>query len=718
MPIPRIAIVGRPNVGKSSLLNMMAGAKVSIVDPTPGVTRDRVVTIVDFPHPDGVDAGPEKLAEVIDTGGFGVYTAEGARYDEVGADLATLTDDIESQIAAAIESADLVLFAVDAQRGVTPHDLEIARLLRERRLGPKARHTRGGKIDQAERGARAPHEPLNVRVIATKVDGPKWETHAHELSALGFGEPLMCSAKNNYMRRDLMDKLYELLPARGPEEPAPMADLKLAIVGKRNAGKSTLVNTLAGAPRMIVSEIAGTTRDAVDVRFELDGRSLIAIDTAGLRRKKSFQSMVEWYALERAKKAIDRADVVLMLIDATLKLSQVDEQLAMMCQKVFKPVIIVVNKWDREEGGAAGRAGRRGKPVSTEDYEEYLRRELKGLSFAPIAFMSARTGLNVRATIDLAFELKEQTQTRVTTGQLNRIIRELLAAKAPTDKIGSYAKVYFVTQTRVAPPTITLVVNKPELFTLNYQRYLINRFRELLPFYEVPIRLQIRARRQTVLPQEAQGTLIASAGKVREKALLRAGKKPGEAVELSDDPFADAKALSPDDAAQYFADPLGADPLGEEGSDDAGENLVSLGGEGDSFEGDELEMGELDDSDGDDSADRASGDAEEQPFDPDELEPLGSGPSREKPATRARSGARTSKKKAARSGPASRSGPAARSPKSRSASGGSRAMKGSSNRSANERGADGKAGRSGRAGKSAKPTRSGASQPAKPRKRR
>lgn len=519
MPLPRVAIVGRPNAGKSSLMNMIAGAKVSIVDPTPGVTRDRVTAIVDLAAPD--NRGPRKPVEFVDTGGFGVYVKEGGRFDEVGADLAKLTDSIEFQIQQAVEGSDLILFAVDVQQGVTPHDMEIARLLRERRLGA------AGPIDASRRNAK----PLNkqpaaradapgtrkknlttddhgtlrhsaapparsiptVRVVATKVDGPKWESHAAELASLGFGEPLMCSAKSNYFRRDFLETVYELLPDPSKEDArGARSDLMLAIVGKRNAGKSTLVNHLAGEPRMIVSEIAGTTRDAVDVRFEFEGRSLTVIDTAGLRRKRSFQSMIDTYALDRLQRAVDRADAVILLIDATAPISQVDEHLAQMARQTYKPVIIVVNKWDL----VAGTKDEKNKPVTPARYEEYIRRELRGLPFAPISFVSGATGENIRATIRLAFELKAQSEERVTTGKLNRLVRAILERQGPTDTKGTHAKVYYVAQTGIAPPTITLVVNHPQLFTANYLRFLMNRFREELPYPEVPIRIVIRARRQ------------------------------------------------------------------------------------------------------------------------------------------------------------------------------------------------------------------------------
>lgn len=492
--------MGRPNVGKSSLLNMIAGAKVSIVDPTPGVTRDRVATIVDLPHPDGppreiegrILGGPSKPVEIIDTGGVGVYVAEGRQFTDVGEDLAALTEDIEFQIAQAVATADLVLFAVDAQAGITAEDREIARMLREGRLGGafQRKAERGTPRTPAPPDAQTPVPPV-VRVVATKVDGPKWESHGHEISGLGFGEPLMCSATSNYMRREFLDRLYDIAPT-AETSPEVAADLKIAIVGKRNAGKSTLVNSLAGEPRVIVSEIAGTTRDAVDVRFEIDGRAIVAIDTAGLRRKKSFADRIEWYAYDRAKRAIDRADVVLMLIDATEKVSQVDEQLAMLIQKAHKPVVIVVSKWDLVEGSS----GPNGKPITPEAYEEYLRKELAGVSFAPISLMSAAEGLNVHETIDLAFDLHEQAGLRVTTGQLNRLVRGILEERGPPNKLGTRVKLLYVAQVGVHPPTIVLVVNRPELFSAGYERFLLNRFRETLPFPEVPIRLVIRGRRR------------------------------------------------------------------------------------------------------------------------------------------------------------------------------------------------------------------------------
>lgn len=525
---------------------MIVGDKVSIVDDTPGTTRDRVSVIAELAPPDGV--GPVKLAEVTDTGGYGVYVAEGHQLNEIGVDLSALTDDIEAQISEAVRNSDLILFCVDAHSGVTPRDLEIARMLREGKLGAregakarkgqaaraKAEEEKQEKEDRAKgrgkgMGVKAPGAAGRIVVVATKVDGPRWEAHGHEVAAMGFGEPLLVSSKSNYFRREFLDAVWEMLPAPEAEDSAAAGvDMKLAIVGKRNAGKSSLVNALAGEKRVIVSEIAGTTRDAVDVRFELGGKSLLAIDTAGLRRKKSFANRIEHFAFDRAKRAIDRADVVLLLVDGTEPMSQVDEQLAMVVQKAFKPVVIVVNKWDLVEGAT----DHHGRPVTTATFEKYLRKELKGLSFAPISFISAEARTNIRPTIRLAFDVMEQSKMRVGTGKLNRLMQGILETANPPSKLGTRAKVLYVAQVAEHPPTIVLVVNRPELFTPNYQRFLLNRFREELPYGEVPIRLLVRGRK----PAKDGGIDVV------EEPLSET-----EAMEVA----REAQAL-PADAAEYF----------------------------------------------------------------------------------------------------------------------------------------------------------------------
>jgi GTP-binding protein len=475
MPLPRIAIVGRPNVGKSSLLNMLAGAKVSIVDPTPGVTRDRIASIVEFDGPNPGDA-PRK-AEVVDTGGYGVYVADGARYDDVGEDLARLSGDIERQIGEAVRSADLILFVLDAQTGVTALDQTIADLLRKRALGLAGKRLEGAT-------------PARIVLVANKTDGEQWDTEAAELGALGFGEPLAVSALTNFRRRQFTESLYALLPEESGIDDGPTPDMKIAFVGKRNAGKSTFVNALAGEPRVIVSEIAGTTRDAIDVRVEQDGHAFVAIDTAGFRKRGSIADDIEHWALHRALRSIRRADVVVLLLDATAQISQVDKQLSHEIQSQFKPCVIVVNKWDL----AAGQIGLGGKTVGTQEYQKYIEKELRGLTKSPIVFATANAGVNVKETVEVARELHEQARHRVPTGQLNQIIRHILESRGPSSKLGTKAKVLYVAQVAVAPPTIVMVVNQSALFTPEYERYMLNRLAEETPFTEVPIRLVVRDR--------------------------------------------------------------------------------------------------------------------------------------------------------------------------------------------------------------------------------
>lgn len=488
MSLPRIAIVGRPNVGKSSLLNMMAGAKVSIVDPAPGVTRDRVTALLELTAPGG--RGPARVVEVTDTGGYGVYVAEGARFDDSGEDLQQLTGQIESQIAAAVERADLILLVIDAQAGVTALDETIAKMLRERALGGKNRRE------------------IVVRVVANKVDADKWEPYAADASSLGFGEPLIVSARTNFRRRDLIERLYEITPTESTVDAGsdiasgPHPEMRLAIVGRRNAGKSTFVNALAGEERCIVSEIAGTTRDAIDVRFEMGGRTLVAIDTAGVRKRSKLADAVEYWALHRMLAAIGRADVCMLLIDATHPISGVDKRLGRRIMTEYKPCVIVVTKWDLVEG----RKNKKGETVSAEHYQEYIEKELPGLSNCPIVFTSSKVKQGLREAIDVAFEMQRQALTRVGTAKLNEVIREILTKRGPSSKLGTKAKVLYVAQVSVAPPTIVMVVNKPQLFTKPYMRYLLNRLHEELPFEEIPIKLLVRERqREAVEDLKARG---------------------------------------------------------------------------------------------------------------------------------------------------------------------------------------------------------------------
>lgn len=460
--MPVVVIVGRPNVGKSSLLNMLAGKRVSIVDPTPGVTRDRVGVVVEVPGTPGVKEGQKGYpVEVIDTGGYGIEDVQG------------LTSSVERQIFQGLEGADLVLFVVDAQAGVVPLDERVGQVLR--RSGVTA----------------------SVVVVANKVDGPAQEAGAQEAAGLGFGEPVMVSAVSGHQKAGLWRVIREYLDDWPPPElaPAPPEEIQdgegeahetgllIAIAGKRNAGKSTLVNTLAGEERVIVSEVPGTTRDSVDVRFELDGRVFTAIDTAGVRKTKSLAGDIEFYSHHRTLRSVRRADVVLLLIDAAEPISQVDKQLANEILKHYKPCIVVLNKWDLAQKG-----------YSQDEYVKYLNKTLKGLDFAPVAFVSAVKGEGIRPLITMAQVLHEQAGRRVGTGELNRVIKQIFEERTPVSKAGKRPKIYYATQLAVHPPTIGLFVNDPALLDAGYQRWLMKRLRDLLPYPEVPIKLLIRGR--------------------------------------------------------------------------------------------------------------------------------------------------------------------------------------------------------------------------------
>jgi len=468
MSLPVIAIVGSPNVGKSSLMNRLAGRRISIVDATPGVTRDRVSTLVEIPPPTDFEDAEPRLVELMDTGGYGVYTAEGGRYDDVGADLSTLTDDIEAQIRLATDRANLILFVIDAQAGVTRLDETVATLLRK-----------AGLTDR-------------VMLIANKVDSERWENDAIDATSLGFGMPVPISAKSNYRRRDFVDAIWRRLP-EDEQSVRPEDGIRIAIVGRRNAGKSTLVNTIAGEARVIVSEIAGTTRDAVDVRVDFDGAPVTLIDTAGVRKRKSFADDIEWYAHHRMLRSIRRADVAMLLIDATVEVSQVDKRLAQELSEQHKPTVIVINKWDLVRD-----------TLEPEQYTDYLTQELPGLNFAPIVFIAAQSGEGIRELLAMAINLDQQSGHREPTARINEVVQEILTNRGPSSRLGTRAKILYASQVGVHPPTIVMIVNQPHLFEGRYERYLLNRLRELLPFSEVPIRLVFAQRKRRDLGYENQ----------------------------------------------------------------------------------------------------------------------------------------------------------------------------------------------------------------------
>ena len=496
--LPVVAIVGRPNVGKSSLLNALVGRRISIVQDMPGVTRDRV----SMPLRIG-----EKYVELVDTGGYGFVDPD------------QLTEHIRHQIDLAMTQADLVLFLVDCQDGLTSADEEIAALLRRR--------------------------GIKTVLVANKADGPNADIDLGDFARLGLGTPIGVSALNVRNLDQVTDAIAQNVDMADAPTHVPEPQMLVAIVGKRNAGKSTLVNSIAEiyeghGDRVIVSEIPGTTRDSVDVRFDKEGKSLVVIDTAGVRKKRHMVTNdIEFYSFHRAQRSIRRADVVLMLIDATEPVSEPDKKLARSIAEQFKPVVLVINKWDLAQKTLQEQV--RGKAVEgdsaprkdftkfddrgvMEEYRKYLDEELKHLDFAPIAFVTAKEGKNVQAVIDLAQHLYKQAHTRVTTHKLNTTVRALLAERRPSTPTGRRARIYYVTQTAVAPPTIVLFVNNPEFVNATYQRFMVNRFRELLPYPEVPIQLAVRQRERqaaTVKPLDE-----APEQDTEEEEATDAGEKP------------------------------------------------------------------------------------------------------------------------------------------------------------------------------------------------
>lgn len=449
---PRVAIVGRPNVGKSTLLNRLVGSRVAIVEPTAGVTRDRVTVEAVLPCFEG-----ERVVELLDTGGIGIVDR-----DDLG-------PHVEAQVKTAMHAADLVLFVVDVRDGVTPLDREVAERLR---------------------GFRVP-----VQILVNKAEGDKQTWEVDSFRALGVGgEPIAISAQNGTGLEALYERMEVLLPAglavadAGSKVQRHQA-LKLAIVGRRNAGKSTFVNAVCREDRMIVSEVPGTTRDAVDVLLERDGHRMVLIDTAGVRKKSSMGDAIEFYSDARAHRAIRRADVVLLLFDASRPISGLEKRLARYVVDHHKPVILGANKWDlcRDQ-------------MSLEQLETYIQAQLPGVQFAPLACLAARDKWRVDKTLELSRELHGQAQLRVSTGELNRVLKGAMLARSP-NRQGHFVKIHFATQADRTPPTFVLFVNDKRLIGKTYLRYLENRLRHELPFKEVPVHIILRDNKSE--PQEA-----------------------------------------------------------------------------------------------------------------------------------------------------------------------------------------------------------------------
>jgi GTP-binding protein len=439
MPIPQVSIIGRPNVGKSSIFNWLAGRRLAIVEDIAGVTRDRMTFLL---HED------DRYFEIVDTGGIGIN------------DVDDLDQEIEAQIEIGIQSGALLLFVVDVKDGLTMLDQKIAQRLRS----------------------------LNkpILVVANKCDGENWEAAANDFYRLGLGDVVCVSAKNNRHKGVLLEQILERLPADVDisEQETDPPEMKFVIVGRRNVGKSTFINTLVQSERMIVSEVEGTTRDSVNVRFELDGKTLVAIDTPGLRRGRSIRTDIDFYGDHRAHRSIRYADVVLMMFDAGKRISKVDRQLIGYIEENFKPCILVVNKWDLMAAH-----------METDRWATYLREQFPSSWNAPIAFITGKTGKNCKRLLNHAQMLHRQACSRVPTPQLNRLIKQALIKHPPP--MGSNKrrpKIFYATQVGIQPPTIVLKCNHPDNFDASYRKYLQGVLYDSLDFGEVPIRLVLESR--------------------------------------------------------------------------------------------------------------------------------------------------------------------------------------------------------------------------------
>lgn len=438
--LPTVVILGRPNVGKSSLFNRLAGSRIAIEDPRPGTTRDRVSFEYKL---------EDRVCELVDAAGIGMIDED------------KLEEHIELQLAYAMEQADVVMVVVDVKAGLLPLDEKVANAVRR----------------------------LNKPVIllANKADEPHFDDRIGVFFKLGLGDPLPVSARSPRGIKELKSRLLEALPPATELETLDAPAMKLAIVGKRNSGKSSLVNLLANDERCIVSEVAGTTRDSVDVRFQYKGMEFMAIDTAGIQRDRSVANSVEFFSQARSIKAIRRADVSILLMDCLEQTSKLDRKLVETALFELKPVIIGVNKWD-----LAG-------DVTEETFMEYIEAKLPMINFAPVVFCSVKNRENCFELIDLALELHRQTYNRVGTGELNRVVQDAFQKHRPKGRFGKPPRLFYATQVGVAPPEIVCFVNDSAIFNDAWREYLKRRLRLALPFSQVPLKVVFRNRERIEL---------------------------------------------------------------------------------------------------------------------------------------------------------------------------------------------------------------------------
>ena len=439
-----VAIVGRPNVGKSTLFNKISGRRVSIVDDTPGVTRDRIYIDVDWNG---------RFFTIIDTGGI-----------EPTADDIILKS-MREQAQTAIELSDVIIFVTDLQSGLTANDQDVATMLLKSR------------------------KPLILCV--NKVDSiGNVPPEFYEFYELGLGEPYAVSSLHGSGTGDLLDRVCELLPVGGEDDEEDDDIIKVAVIGKPNVGKSSVINKILGEERVIVSDIPGTTRDSIDQYFENEYGKYIFIDTAGIRRQSKINDNIEKYSVLRAKSAVERADVCLILIDAAEGPTSHDERIAGISHEAGKASIIAVNKWDTIEN----------KDNSTvKKYTNNIKTSFAYMDYAPEIFISAKTGQRLPRIFELINSVYEQSSKRITTGTLNDVLSDAVARSQPPSDKGRRLKIYYMTQTGIKPPTFVLFVNDAELFHFSYLRYIENRLREAFDFKGTPMRFVVKSRSQNLI---------------------------------------------------------------------------------------------------------------------------------------------------------------------------------------------------------------------------
>ena len=435
-----VAIVGRPNVGKSTLFNRLTSARTAIEEKMPGVTRDRLY---------GVSEWSGQNLVIVDTGGITFGPAD------------QLTAQVRKQVELAVEEAKIILFLLDAREGLTALDEEIAGMLR-----------RSGKI---------------VLPVVNKIDFHDMDSAKYNFYSLGFGDPIPVSASHGRGTGELLDIVIKLLPEEEIEASADDEDIiKVAVIGRPNVGKSSLINSILGEERVVVNQMPGTTREAVDTNFVFEGQPYILIDTAGMRRKSKVKDAVEYYSVLRSLKAIERADLALLLVDGESGITEQDQRLAGYVDQAGKGLVIVVNKWDLA----------RGREHAREDYLNSIKRLFGFAPYAQICFISALTGWRLERLFPSIMKTWQEQHKRVSTSLLNELLEDAIAVNPPASVKGRRVKIFYATQPEIKPPTFVFFANEPDLIHFSYQRYLENRLREAFDFSGTPIIVKFKRRQR------------------------------------------------------------------------------------------------------------------------------------------------------------------------------------------------------------------------------